>query len=225
MNINSFWVKIILFAIVFICNLISFWYTNAINQINTQNNIEKAVLIEDYIKRHKNNIENFINKYNLKNNDELESEIKVLTESIKALEKIKTTQIEKEKAEEIIKAVLVRIKKTNESLKTKLKIEKELFEKKLKQKQELYGKLWIKIAQKIDSINLKIAQNIFKNKEVLSMKESKIREHLIKLNKESKKLKNFWNIQFKSENEIKDSFVRILNNIKRDVNLMKVTIK
>jgi hypothetical protein len=47
------------------------------------------------------------------------------------------------------------------------------------------------ISGKIDSINLKIAKNIFTNKNILSEKESKIKENLIKLNKESLKLKNF----------------------------------
>jgi hypothetical protein len=45
------------------------------------------------------------------------------------------------------------------------------------------------------------------------------------LNNESKKLKYFWNINFKSEKEIKDSFVRILNNIKREVSLMNSSLK
>lgn len=225
MNISSLRVKIILFFIVFICVFSNFWNTNAINQVNTQNNIDKAILIEDYIKRHKANIENFIIKYDLEKNESLKKEISILNESIKALEKIKNHKVEKEKADEVISGVLNTIKNTNESLKTKLKIEKNIFEKKLKQKQELYVKIWIKIASKIDNINLKIAQNIFKDKEVLSMKESKIRESLIKLNKESKKLKNFWSFQFNSENEIKDSFIRILKNIKREVNFMKSTIK
>ena len=47
----------------------------------------------------------------------------------------------------------------------------------------------------------------------------------MRLNKESKKLKYFWKINFKSEKEIKDSFVRILKNIKREIKIMKNTLK
>lgn len=192
---------------------------------NTEYNIKKAILVEDYIVRHKEKIKNFILKYNITGNSNLNKDIQVLNKSIEALKKIQNTDIEKEKAEEIIQAVLVRIKNVNISLKTKLKIKKEEFEKKLLKKKNTYLKLWIKLSNKIDNINIKIATNIFKNKRILTLKESKIKLNLIKLNKESIKLKNFWNNEFKSEKDIKDSFIRILTNIKREISLMKNELK
>jgi hypothetical protein len=191
---------------------------------NTDSNIKKAILVEGYLYRHKNNIDDFILKYNLSNNTNLTKDISVIDESISALKKIQNTDIEKIKAEEVIAAVLNRIKNVNESLKIKLEVEKNLFQKKINKKKEAFLKLWLMISGKIDSINLKIAKNIFTNKNILSEKESKIKENLIKLNKESLKLKNFWNITFTSEKEIKDSFVRILQNIKIEINSMNKTL-
>jgi len=194
-------------------------------EYNTESNIKKAILVEDYIVRHKSKIENFIKKYNIVNNSNIDNDIRELNESLSALQKIQNNDIKKEIAENIMKAVLVRIKNVNESLKVKFKKEKEKIEYNLNTKKTLYSKFWIKLSDKINDINLKIATKIFKNKTILSTKELKIKQNLIKLNKESKKLRNFWNISFKSEKEIKDSFIRILKNIKREIGLMKDTIK
>ncbi len=192
---------------------------------DSQNNsIKKAILIETYIKKHKTRIEQFIKKYNIKDLSYLEDDIKELNESIKALNKIKTSEIPINDSDEIIKAILKRIKSVNENLKKQLSIEKNKFENNLKKKKYIYSKLWIKISNKIDNINIKIVKTILIKNKTTKLKESNIRNHLIKLNKESKKLKYFWKINFKSEKEIKDSFVRILNNIKREVNLMKKTL-
>lgn len=212
----------ILFTLLF---LLSSNVFSAEIEYNTESNIKKAILVEDYIVKHKSKIENFIKKYNIPNSSELISDIKELDESIEALKQIQNTSIEKIIAEEVMHAIILRVKNVNDSLKIKLKFEKEEFENKLKAKKNAYSKLWIKLSDKIDNINLKIATNIFKNKTVLSLKESKIKENLIKLNKESLKLRNFWNINFKSEKEIKDSFIRILKNIKREISLMKDTIR
>lgn len=212
----------ILFNFLFLLN----WSVFSENtEKNTEENIKKAILVEDYISKHKEKIEDFLKKYDLNDKSNIESDLKVLNESLVALKKIENTDISKEKAEEVIQAILVRIKNVNESLKNKLKIEKSNFEQKLNIKTKVYSALWEKLAKKIDEINLKTAQNIFKNKKVLSLKESRIKQNLINLNKESQKLKNFWNISFNSENEIQDSFVRILNNIKREVNSMKSNLK
>ncbi len=194
-------------------------------EYNTESNIKKAILVENYIKNHKSKIEKFILKYDIKNEPLLEKDIKELNELIQVLQKIQNTNIKKIKSDEIIKTVLIRIKELNKRLKLKLKSEKNKYEYNLKRKKELYSKLWIQLSYKINNINLKVAKNIFKDKINLSKKELKIKDYLIKLDKESKKLKKIWSINFKSEKEIRDSFVRILNNIKREVNSMKLTIK
>jgi hypothetical protein len=85
--------------------------------------------------------------------------------------------------------------------------------------------LWKKISDKIYNINLKIARNIIKDNNDLSITELKIKDNLINLNKESQKLRNFWDISFKNEKEMKDAFVNILKNIKTEVSLMNDTLK
>lgn len=188
---------------------------------NTESNIQKAVLVEWYISRNKDKINAFVKKYYILNNSSIQNNINELDESIIALKKIQNKDIEKQKADDILQAVMNRIKNVNESLKKQLEIEKNLFEKNLKIKKDSFSKLWFILAEKIKNINLKTTKNIFKNKSSLSVKELKIKQNLVRLNIESQKLKNFWNVNFKSEKEIKDSFVRILQNIKREINFMK----
>lgn len=192
---------------------------------NQDNIIKKAVLVENYIKKHKEKIEKFIDKYDIKDSKYIKNNIKELNESILALNKIKNSQISNEKSEEIIKTILKRIKYINENLKEKLIIEQQLFEKNLKRKKEIYSRLWDKLSNKIDQINIKIIKSIYSNNKISNEKKEKIKNNLMRLNKESKKLKYFWKINFKSEKEIKDSFVRILKNIKREVKIMKNTLK
>ena len=216
--------KKIVYFIIFILSV--FLHVDVLaNENNESNTIQKAILIENYIIKHKIRIEDFIKKYNIKNISNLENNIKELDESIAALNKIKNSEVQIEKSEEIMTAIIKRIKYINENLKEILNIEKINFESNLKNKKIIYSKIAIKIADKIDDINIKIAKKILVNNDSLSLRESNIKENLIKLNKESKKLKYFWNINFNSEKEIKESFIRILNNIKRELLLMKKSLK
>lgn len=216
----------ILYYILFI---ILFLFSNNVfainNKYNTENNISKAILIEDYVDRHKTKIVEFVNKYDISDNDVLNKNLDELNESIAALKKIQNINIEKNKAEEVINAVIQRIKKINTSLEKQLKIEKKAFQARLYKKKDTFARLGLQIASKIDNINKKIANNILKNNPVLSLKESKIKKILIELNKESQKLKNFWNTDYKSEKDIKDSFVKILKKIKLEINSMKNSLK
>lgn len=190
-------------------------------EYNTDSNIKKAVLIEDYIYKHKEKIDDFIKNYWITNNSSIKKNLNWLNESIEALQKIQTTQITKQQADNVLNAVLDRIKIINDDLKQQLEIEKSLFEKRLNEKKSSYTQLWLVLWKKIDAINYKIAQNIFKNKTHLTVKENRIKEILISLNKESLKLKNFWKINFNSEKEVKDTFIIILQNIKRQINQIK----
>ncbi len=213
-------ITLILFTSIILSNI-----NNLYAEYNQDNTISKAILVETYVKKHIIRINEFIEKYNIKNSQYLENDIKELKESIVALEKIKRSEINSQKSEDIINAIVKRIKVINENLKANLNKEKLIFQFNLKKKKITYTKLWIKISKKIDAINIKIAKTIIKIDKTDVLKESRMRKHLIRLNKESKKLKSFWNINFKSEKEIKDSFVRILNNIKREVNKMKESLK
>ncbi|MDP2090422.1 MAG: hypothetical protein Q8K30_02390 [Candidatus Gracilibacteria bacterium] len=218
--------KKVIYFIIFNILILLFNKAGAIDiEYNTEYNIKRAILVEDYVIRHKEKIDDFIIKYDLIGNDNLFNDLKIINESIVALKKIQNTNIEKKKADDIMQAVLDRIKIVNENLKTKLKIEKEKFKEKLNLKKQNYQKLGIKITDKIYNINLKIAKNIIKQENGLSLKELEIKNNLIILTRESQKLKNFGNMDFKSEKEMRDEFIQILKNIKSEINYMNETLR
>lgn len=193
-------------------------YTEEI-EYNTEINIKKAVLIENYITRHKEKIEIFINKYDIKNNLDINNDLEIINNSIIALKKIQNTKIKKDFAEKVINIILDNIKIVNDNLKEKLEIERKKYEKRLDEKKKIYSNLWKVLSNKINEINIKVAKNIINNNNLGEIK-NEIKNNLIKLNNESLKLKNFWYLDYKSEIEIKKSFISILKNIRKEINIM-----
>jgi hypothetical protein len=127
-------IYIILFALLFLL-------PSNIFASNTNVNIEKAILVENYIKKHKERIKGFIIKYELKNDSVLNNSLKELNESIIALEQIQNTNIENKKADKIINAIIIRVKNINEELKIKFRKAKKEFKNKIILKKQLYSKL------------------------------------------------------------------------------------
>jgi hypothetical protein len=131
--------KKIIYFILF--NTLSLIYINTFAseiEYNTEFNVKKAILVEDYIIRHKEKIDAFIINYDIKNNIDLDNDLKAINESINALKKIQNTTVEKKKAEEILQAVLDRLKYINEALKLRLKFEKEKNQINLNKRKEIY---------------------------------------------------------------------------------------
>jgi len=130
--------KKIVYFIIFILSILSVNNVLA-TEYNNGSIIKKAVLIEDYIKKHKVRIKDFIQKYNIKDTYYLKESINELDESIIALDKIKKSEIPIEQSEKIIQAILKRIKDINDTLKEKLYIEKNNFDNRLKSTRNEYS--------------------------------------------------------------------------------------
>lgn len=209
----------------FLCIALLFLSFSTVWAIDNESNSKKVGLIEDYISKHKLNIEELIDKYQITNNPIIDENVLILNQSLEAVQKLKQETYDDNKVENVLQDIIKRVKQVNSSLKEELKYERRKFEIKLAQKQEVYNTLWKKLSSKIYDINLRVAKKIFKNKTVLSLKESNIKLHLINLNQESIKLKNFWQINFRSQKEMRDAFASILANIKTEVNLMKKELK
>ena len=106
-----------------------------------------------------------------------------------------------------------KLRKINDELKNLLKEKKELFEEQLKNKALSYSKLWKKVSLWLNNLIKKIAI-ITKNKNIEKSKKKQILVHLRKLELYSNNLKNFINIEFSNEKELKVWFIEILKNIK-----------
>lgn len=185
----------------------------------------QAELIQKYVKQHKINIEKFISKYEIVNNNSLNLKLRELETFQVLLYKIEKRDYTENEAKIKINQILSWIKRINEEFKITLTIEKNNFEKRLERKKAAYSKIWKKLSIQLDRINIGVAKKIFQNKTTLSQKDLIIKKHLLSLDNESKKLENIGNINFRSQNEIRQAFIRILKNIKREMQGLKSTLK
>ena len=93
---------------------------------------------------------------------------------------------------------------------------------KIKQIQESYSKLWLRISRQLDILTQKIYKLKFNNRENTN---SILKENLDRITEISKELKDFWEINFNSEKEIKTYFKNIIQDIKKELLKLKENIK
>ncbi len=185
---------------------------------------DQISLIEEYLITHKRKIELFAQKYEIKSNSEFNALFNDIWDMIYILKKIQENNIAPEKSKEILKKIVTKIKVTNDRLKVLLKNQKELFEKKLKWKKSSYVRLGTKVGSQLDKIIVSFAVSI-KSKRLENSQKRIIIHHLIELEKYSKRLKNFKNVQFQNEKELKIWFIRILKDIKKEMIWIKESLK
>lgn len=200
--------KIIIFFISFFTFL---W----INISFAWNEEEQLEMIERYINTQKKNIKSVIKKYNIKD-EVLEQKRKNLEELQIIIEKIKDSEANKEQKEEIIKFLTKNLKNLNSEIKEILRYHKEEFEKNLRKIQEPYNILWKKISLLIDKII------VILEKKNLNNKNNSLKE---KLKNISKLFKNFKDLKFSSEEEIKTNFKKIINETKITISELKKVLK
>ena len=195
---------------------------NIVNKLNVHG--EKISLIEWYLVSHKRNIELFAQKYNIKSNAEFNSLFNDIGDMISILRKIESSSLSIEKKDEIITKIVKKMKITNDKLKILLKNQKIIFDDKLKKKTDSYIRLWTKVWSQLDKLLIRFAISL-KKKEIENTKKREIIKHLVEIEKYSKRLKNFKNIQFSNENEMKKGFIRILKDIKNEMIWVKNVLK
>lgn len=178
--------------------------------------VQKAELIEKYILEHREKIILFAEKYSLGGNKKVRESIRELDDLVDYVDQIKKRKIETSIAETALIEIVKQIKQINTSLQYILRDEKESFERRLEKTQKKYQELWEKLSHILGQVILKIIDD-FGNTSNLSEKEKRIIPHLKNLEWESQKLKNIGVIQFQNEAELKQSFLRILKNIKREI--------
>ena len=193
--------------------LIIFFIFSIINTVKAENEIDKLELIERYIVNYKKNISLVVAKYEIKDNKDIKDTTDSLNFLLEIISKVKDSNMSEQEKERVVKF-----------LKETLKKWKEDFDKKVKQIQESYSKLWLKISWQLDFFIQKI-HKLKLNKEILNSKESILKENLNRIAEISRELKDFWEINFNSEKEIKTYFKNIIQDIRRELLKLKENIK
>lgn len=181
---------------------------------NTETNISWAILIEKYLLKLRHDLDFLKSKYDIKEIDENKNYSDILNKMIISIKKIQTIDIEKNTAEEIMNSIIKDLKDLNPKIKNYLKKKKEESELKTNEIKNNYWNLALKLSVSLtsltNSLNSKLKVSWHKNYD-------KILKLLQDLEKENTKLKKFKTIQFNNPSEVKSWFLRILNNIKREI--------
>ena len=204
--------------------LIIFFIFSIINTVKAENEIDKLELIERYIVNYKKNISLVVAKYEIKDNKDIKDTTDSLNFLLEIISKVKDSNMSEQEKERVVKFLTKNLKEINWKSKETLKKWKEDFDKKVKQIQESYSKLWLKISWQLDFFIQKI-HKLKLNKQILNSKESILKENLNRIVEISRELKDFWEISFNSEKEIKTYFKNIIQDIRRELLKLKENIK
>lgn len=195
-----------------------------IDPYDWKSNIEKTILMWKYLTWHRENIINFAIKYELESDIDIKKYIDKIDYLINSLNKIQTNNLDKDREDLLISAILNEIKKINEQLKVILIIKKNGFEKDLKIKKEMYSKIAHKLSFKILEIHDLLYNKELQEKKILSENEIKLKNALKQIETLSKKLKYFSYIEFEKPSQIKEEFLKILKQIKEQISIIKKNI-
>lgn len=211
--------KKIIGAFLFTIFFISINYTVALNyedNVKIDSNFSEFELLAKYLKNHKNKLISFQDKYEIRDNQKLNfyiweiNELEKLANSIYKNKKINYNR--QQVSEEIVK----KIKNINTQLKEILIYEKYKFEQNLTKKHKSYSEVWEEIW---NSIYKRIENQIIKIKqsEITQENKFKIVIHLRNLEKNALYLKNFKNMKFSNQSDMKSGFTKIVKEIKHDL--------
>jgi len=189
-----------------------------------KSNIEKTMLIEKYLLWHKEKIINFSMKYEVENDVEIKKSLGRINYLIESLNKIQNNSLDEDKENLVITTILSEIKKVNDDLKLTLQKKKDSFEVNLKIKKDFYSNLWYKLSFKIEEIyNVMYDEKLYNNN-YLNENETKTKNALNEINSLSKDLKYFSYKDFDSQNQIKQEFIQILKDIRKQILILKKII-
>ena len=207
--------KIILLFLLFITLLSS---NNVFSSNDYNNNIEQAELIEKYILQVKNEVNELSIKYESNDSEFLKEKFKEMDNLVYVLRKIKDWEFQNNNTEDIIKKIFERFKELNSELIVYLKERKQF-----KIEKDFYIEIEQKVSNKItillDKMNL-----VFKQKTNLSTKEKEILKHLENLEELNKYLKIIEKTRFDNSEEIRESLVKIIKEVKIEIDLIKKII-
>lgn len=136
------------------------------------------------------------------------------------LKKIQEDPITKEDATQIMKSIVNDLKILNSRMKVYLEQEQIILTQKIEFQKNRYTTISKRISGILDTIISQLSQSLTK-KENLSLKEKTIVRSLVKIREENNKIKQFKNVSFHSENEMKNYLRKIIDNIRSEI----ITIK
>lgn len=183
----------------------------------SENETEKLELIKKYIIDYKKNLNNIIKKYEIKDNRDLEENIKSLDWSMQIIDKVKNTYLPEQEKDKLIKYLTKSLRELNSKSRDILRREKENYENEIKKAQKHYSTIWNEIWDKLNSLFNLIYKQKIENKLNLTTDEIIVKNSLEKLKSKSKQLKIIWDLEFESKKDLDKFLKRTINEIKSEI--------
>jgi len=181
-------------------------------------------LLINYANEYQIQINALFTKYEIDNKDIISAfnnNISNINTTLKNTENENVSSVEKN---EVISKSINSLKNLNNKMKIYLDQEKILFEKRIQKTQRIYSNIWERVSPVLDDIIQSIT-NLLSKKKTLSENDKKIVKSLVVLRSENIKIKNFSNIKFWSEDQMKDYFKEIIISIRSEILLIKSTTR
>ena len=183
----------------------------------SENETEKLELIKKYIIDYKKNLNNIIKKYEIKDNRDLEENIKSLDWSMQIIDKVKNTYLPEQEKDKLIKYLTKSLRELNSKSRDILRREKENYENEIKKAQKHYSTIWNEIWDKLNSLFNLIYKQKIENKLNLTTDEIIVKNSLEKLKSKSKQLKIIWDLELESKKDLDKFLKRTINEIKSEI--------
>lgn len=187
---------------------------------NSQENINKAKILEKYIRNYRNKLSEVKDIYEIYNAPILEDADDELDLMIDGLIKVQSQYVDANDASEIIKSVVIGIKQLNTEIEHFIKKQQEAYKEKLRNIKTQY----IIIGNKISKSLLKFIQdlsNVLSKKNTLSDSQKEIVKSLARLNEVRNKIKEFESLRFENTDDMKLYYQDIIKSIRKEVKLIR----
>lgn len=222
----------LLFSCIIICALL--WSANQVLAINYQITINEwiqnweinnsqlsaAKLLQKYLETYRQKINQLYNLYEASNPVAISTFNKQISDMSENLYKIQNNQVSNTQAQKIIPQVVSDLKIINTRMKVFLEQEKLLYQQKLQKKQLVLSEIGKKVSQTLDKLLLSLSTKLL-DKEVLSEKEKKLVKILVTLREQNNKMKAFSNINFETEDEMKNYLKEVISSIRSEFKTIK----
>lgn len=218
--------KLFLIIIAFFCffqyELGLFWAKEvfAIDSQKETKYFQGAKLLENYIKIYAENIQKESDKLNLSNDYTIKQAYTKLLLMKKEVQSIQDGKQTEKQAKESIQKIITDFKSLNTHIKFYFESIQSNRYKRLQGIQKKYHKAILEVYNAVDSVIQKLSRVLI-NKYELSKKQKQMVSILIELREENKRLQNFWNLHFLSEEEMKDYIKIRIKNIRTHMTEIK----
>lgn len=186
----------------------------------SKNNISAAKLLQKYVESYEEKINALLDSYNSQNTEIIKAVNKSLKKMSKSLDIVQYKSVDPLVVHEIMQSIVTDLKTINNSMKVYLEQERQLSLMRLQAIQDNYIKIGIKISTILDNLVDALSYSLVQKKS-LSEKEKEIVRSLVIIREQSSKIKNFKNISFTSQWEMKEYFQEIIFTIRAEIISMK----